>query len=425
MSYAFSYKKKNFKNLSFFIYGLGSTGLSSINYLKRKKIKNYFVWDDKLKLRNKFSSKISLNLRKNLDEVDYIILSPGISLNKSKYKKILTKFKNKIITDIDLLFLSNKNFKSIVVTGTNGKSTTCKIISHLLHKNKFNVQLGGNIGTPVLNLKIKKNIFFIIEASSFQLSYSKFIHPNYAVLLNITNDHLDWHGSMRNYIDSKFKIFNLQKKNNFAFINDDFKNLYKKRKFSGKLIPVLYNKYKKIKSKIKNKYLRSSANDLNMSFVYTLSRILRISNKSFVKSMNSFVGLSHRYEIFMERKGITFINDSKATSFQASKFALSSSENIFWILGGIPKLKDKIILRNLKSKIIKTYIIGKNVNFFKKQLINNVEFVVTKSLKKAIILAIKDVKKQKRISNTILLSPGATSFDQFKNFENRGNEFKN
>ena len=85
-----------------------------------------------------------------------------------------------------------------------------------------------------------------------------------------------------------------------------------------------------------------------MSFVYTLSRILRISNKSFVKSMNSFVGLSHRYEIFMERKGITFINDSKATSFQASRFALSSSENIFWILGGIPKLKDKIILRNLK-----------------------------------------------------------------------------
>ena len=86
-------------------------------------------------------------------------MSPGISLNKSKYKKILTKFKNKIITDIDLFFLSNKNFKSIVVTGTNGKSTTCKIISHLLHKNKFNVQLGGNIGTPVLNLKIKK-IFF-------------------------------------------------------------------------------------------------------------------------------------------------------------------------------------------------------------------------------------------------------------------------
>jgi len=110
------------------------------------------------------------------------------------------------------LYLSNSKFKSIVVTGSNGKSTTCKIIAHLLKKNKFNVELGGNIGTPVLNLKIKKNIFFVIEASSFQLSHSKFIHPNYAILLNITNDHLDWHGSMQDYIKSKFKYLIYKRK---------------------------------------------------------------------------------------------------------------------------------------------------------------------------------------------------------------------
>jgi UDP-N-acetylmuramoylalanine--D-glutamate ligase len=406
------------------VYGLGSTGHSVIKYFKKRRIHNFYVWDDNVKLRKKFGSKNVVNLKNILKEVDYIVLSPGISLKKTKYKKNLIKFRKKIITDIDLLYLSNSKFKSIVVTGSNGKSTTCKIIAHLLKKNKFNVELGGNIGTPVLNLKIKKNIFFVIEASSFQLSHSKFIHPNYAILLNITNDHLDWHGSMQDYIKSKFKIFDLQKKNNFALVNDNFKNIFKRKKYLSKLVSFKFKDYKKIKFKINNKYLKSSTNDENMSFVYALAKILKINNHSFIKSMSSFVGLPHRYEIFFKRKGITFINDSKATSLQATKFALASSKNIYWILGGLPKDKDKIDLKYIKNNIIKSYIIGKNIIFFKKQLQNKVQFSVTKNLKNAIISALKDIKLLKKINNTILLSPGAASFDQFKNFENRGNEFK-
>ena len=146
----------NLKKLSFLVYGLGSTGHSVIKYFKKRKIYNFSVWDDNIRVRKKFGSKNVSNLKNALKEVDYIVLSPGISLKKTKYKKDLIKFKKKIITDIDLLYLSNSKFKSIVVTGSNGKSTTCKIIAHLLKKNKFNVELGGNIGTPVLNLKIKK-----------------------------------------------------------------------------------------------------------------------------------------------------------------------------------------------------------------------------------------------------------------------------
>ena len=294
----------------------------------------------------------------------------------------------------------------------------------MLKKNKFNVELGGNIGTPVLNLKIKKNIFFVIEASSFQLSHSRFIHPNYAILLNITNDHVDWHGSMQAYLKSKLKIFDLQERNNFALVNDNFKDIFRKKKYLSKLVSVKFRDYKKIKSKIKNNYLKSSTNDENMNFVYALSKLLKINKNSFIKSMSSFLGLPHRYEIFFKKKGITFINDSKATSLQAAKFALASSKNIYWILGGLPKDKDKIDLRYIKNNIIKSYIIGKNINFFKKQLRNKIKFSVTKNLKNAIISALKDIKLLKRINNTILLSPGAASFDQFKNFENRGNEFK-
>ena len=416
--------KLNLKKLTFLVYGLGSTGLSVIKYFKKRKIYNFSVWDDDLKLRKKFKSKSTSNLRNALENSDYIVLSPGISLKKTKYKKDLFKFKKKIITDIDLLYLSNLKFKSIVVTGSNGKSTTCKLISHLLKKNKFKVNLGGNIGTPVLNLKIKKNIFFVIEASSFQLSHSKFIHPDYAILLNIVNDHLDWHGSKQAYIKSKLKIFDLQTRNNFALVNEDLRDIFKRKKYLSKLISIKFKDYKKIKSKIENSYLKFSGNDENMNFVYTLAKLLKIKNKSFIKSMNSFLGLPHRYEIFFKKKGITFINDSKATSLQATMLALTNSKNIYWILGGLPKDKDRINLRYVKNNIVKSYIIGKNINFFKNQLRNKIKYSVTRNLKNAIISALKDIRLLKKTNNTILLSPGAASFDQFKNFESRGNEFK-
>ena len=410
------------KNSSFLIYGLGSSGSSVINYLKKKKISNFLIWDDNPKIKKKFKFKRAVNLKSTLKKVDYIILSPGISLKKNKYN--LIKFKKKIITDIDLLYLTKPKFKSIVVTGSNGKSTTCKIIYHLLKKNKFNVELGGNIGTPVLNLKIKKNIFFIIEASSFQLSHSKFIHPDYAILLNITNDHVDWHGSMINYINAKMKVFRLQNKNNFALINHKFVNVFKRNKYRSRLISAKFKDYKNVKSKIKNSYLQTKTNDQNMTFVYALTRLLKINKDSFTRSMNSFLGLPHRYEIFLKRKNVVFINDSKATSLQATEHALDSSKNIYWILGGLPKHKDKINLNNLKNNIIKSYIIGKNIDFFKQQLKNKVKFTVTKKLKYTLTKIFQDIKLSGETNNTILFSPGAASFDQFKNFEDRGNEFK-
>ena len=215
-----------FKELSFLVYGLGLSGRSVIKFFEKNKIKNFKVWDDKQKsILKKYRSK---NLIHTLKQVDYIILSPGISLLKNKN---LNKFKKKIITDIDLFYLNNNKSKSIVVTGTNGKSTTCKLLAHLLKKNKFECLLGGNIGTPILDLKNSKNSFVVIEASSFQLSHSKFICPDYALFLNFSNDHLDWHGSKRKYLSSKLKIFRFQKKKHFAIINKNLKKEYLKNKF--------------------------------------------------------------------------------------------------------------------------------------------------------------------------------------------------
>ena len=160
-----------------------------------------------------------------------------------------------------------------------------------------------------------------------------------------------------------------------------------------------------------------------MSFVFAFSKLLNIKEKSFIKSMKSFQGLPHRFEIFFKRKNVTFINDSKATSFKATQLAISSLRNIYWILGGLPKKNDKINLSKYKKNIIKCYIIGKNINFFKNQIKGKLVFSITKNLKKSIIEIIKDIKIQSS-EKTILLSPSAASFDQFINFEKRGEEFK-
>jgi UDP-N-acetylmuramoylalanine--D-glutamate ligase len=407
------------KELSFLVYGLGISGKSVIKFFKKNKVKKFEIWDDNQKnLIEKYKPK---NLKQSLDKVDYIVLSPGISLI---HNKNLKKFKKKIITDIDLFYLARNKFKSIVVTGTNGKSTTCKLIYHLLRENKYRCFLGGNIGNPILDIKYKKNSYVIIEASSFQLSHSKFINPNFAFFLNLTNDHLDWHGNMNNYLNSKLKIFKLQSKKSYAIINKNLKKKLIGKNFLSKIIIPKNINYQKIKPKIKNDYLTSNLNDENMSFIYTFSNLLKIKDKSFISSMKSFKGLPHRFEIFYKKKDITFINDSKATSFKATELALASLENIYWILGGLPKKKDKILLSKLKKKITKCYIIGKNINFFKKQIEGKLNYTITKNLNLSIIQILKDCKLQTKRNKFILLSPAAASFDQFKDFKKRGDDFK-
>ena len=411
-------KTPKFKEHSFLVYGLGLTGISVVKFFIKKKISNFTVFDDKKK--NLYKSHRAKNLTKTLKQTDYIVLSPGINLNK---KKNLRKYKKKIITDIDLFYLLNKKFKSIVVTGTNGKSTTCKLLYHLLKKKKFKCYLGGNIGKPILNLNEVNNNFVIIEASSFQLSHSKFIRPDFSIFLNFTNDHLDWHKSKKEYLNAKLKIFENQNKNQYALIEKTLKIIFKKRKFLSKLIIPKIEDYKKIKHKIKNNYLASDINDENMSFVFALSKLLKISEKSFIESIETFKGLAHRFEIFLKKKNITFINDSKATTCKAATTAISSLKNVLWILGGLPKKGDKINISKYKKNIIKCYIIGKNINFFKNQIKGKVPFSISKNLENAISQILKDYKFYNIRKCSILLSP-APSFDQFNNFESRGLSLK-
>jgi len=323
---------------------------------------------------------------------------------------------------LDLFFLKNNVKKSIVITGTNGKSTTCSLIHHILKINKIKNKLAGNIGKPILKLKFDENIVYIIEASSFQLEYSKFVKPYCAAILNISQDHLDWHGTKKNYVMSKIKIFNNQTKKDVAFLNDiNLKKIYKKKNFQGKLKFINTNIVRFRDSH--NKYLQLEANKDNVAFAYYIAKYFHINKNDFLKSLESFNGLSHRHEIFLKLGKSTFINDSKATTFESTQYALKSNSNIVWITGGQPKKNDKIKIDQFKEKIIKAYIVGKHKNFFVKFLNNKVQYEITKDLKEAVNRIFKSFEKEKNL--TYLFSPASASYDQFKNFVERGDKFKN
>ncbi len=420
------------KNKNFLIYGLGTTGQSVNKFLKKYNKNNIFIWDDNPTLRKKFKiNESSKKLNEKINRADFIVLSPGISIRKSIHKQILLRNQNKIITDIDIFFMTKNFLKSIIVTGTNGKSTTCSIIDKVLKSSGKHTVTVGNIGKPILDYKFNKKTIAVIEMSSFQLEYSKYLKPNHAVLLNISKDHLDWHGTMEKYTNSKLKVFSYQNKNDFGYVFESRKIIdkIKKNNFKGKLYVLKKKHIKFLKNKVKNNYLKSENNLENLSFIYTLIKKFKISDRIFFSSLKNFKGLPHRQELFFKRKKVYFINDSKATGFEAAKSCLKKYRNILWILGGLKKDGDKFFLNPVKKNIIKAFIIGKKRNFFKRQLKGKLNFKETVSLKdslKPIFQEINSLNK-KKMNETIfvILSPATASYDQFKNFEERGNQFKN
>ena len=414
---------KLIKNSSFAIYGLGLSGISAFNFLKKKNKKKIYTWDDKVNKNNK--KKFNL-FNKVLDKVDYIVISPGINIQKTKFRLKLSRNKNKIITDLDLFYMQKIPVKSIVITGTNGKSTVCKLTQHIFKANRLDAQLGGNIGKPVLDLRIKKKSIVIVEASSFQLAYTKFLKPNFAIILNITRDHLDWHNTITNYKNAKFKIFSKQDSKDIALLNNKkLINIFKKKNYMSKLKVVKKNFINtKIKKKITNDYLVSEPNLENLSFAFQISRMFKIKEKIFLKAVNNFKGLPHRHEIFLKKNKITFINDSKATSFESTKYALKNNKNIFWILGGLPKIGDKFNLHRVSSNIIKSFIIGKKTTYFKNKVAKKIKYKISFNLKKAIKDVFNELLLTKYNKATVLFSPASASYDQFDSFVDRGNQFK-
>ena len=204
--------KNIFVNKKILIYGLGKSGLSAFNFLKKYNDISLFDDNEKVELKNRSNNKfVSFKKIKKL-KFDQIILSPGIDINKCKLKNFLKKNLKIIYTDLDVFYSFYKN-QCITITGTNGKSTSCQLLYDVLKKQGLDVKLAGNIGYPILSIKnIKKKSIFVIEASSYQLDYSKLFASKYAAILNISSDHLERHKTLKNYISAKLKLIKNQKK---------------------------------------------------------------------------------------------------------------------------------------------------------------------------------------------------------------------
>ena len=419
-------KQKIFSKKKILIYGLGKTGNSSHLFLKKNN--KTFLFDD-IKKNLNVSKKFFINKKKIYKyNFDYILVSPGINIRKCSLKKFISKNLNKIITDLDIFYSHYFKNKIISITGTNGKSTTARILYEVLKDQKKDVRLVGNIGNPILNEKrVTPKTIFVIEASSYQLEYSKIFKANYAAILNISPDHIERHGNLNNYVKSKFKLIKNQNKSDFSFL--DFKNKYlkkflKQNNLKSKMINVHEKLFSENIEKIKNPYFLTNGNKQNFSFVCAISKKLGIRHSQLLKTINKFKGLNFRQQVIYKNKNFVVINDSKATSFSSTINILESLNKVHWLIGGIPKSGDNFFMSKKKCINFKAYIYGKNKNHFIKILKNKIKYEYFKDLKSALKKTIYDIKNEKnQIGNTILFSPSAASFDSYKNFEDRGKKF--
>jgi UDP-N-acetylmuramoylalanine--D-glutamate ligase len=415
----------------FLVFGLGVSGHATLSQLKKNKA-NIECWDDSKQLREKFKNKYRVNKDWFKSSYDFIVISPGINIYSHSKKLFFYKNKNKIITDLDLFCSSIKDQKVIMVTGTNGKSTMCKLIYDLLKNSKKKVYLGGNYGTPVLDLPYKeKSAIFVLELSSYQLDYSSRLPSSVSILLNISPDHLERHQNFSKYISAKLKIFKGLEKTGIGFLDlssdkqSKIFNILKSEKYNKKNIELIKkNIHHNIKDNLISLPLRGLHFKNCLYIALQIAKLFKISKNVYLKTIKDFKGLPHRQEIIKVKNNITFINDSKATNFSSTEVALNSYKNIHWILGGLAKAKDRIIVSKFKKSILRAYIIGKNINFFLKQIKSTVKHNTSHTLKNALLSALRESKNYPSLKQVILLSPSAASFDQYKNFEHRGNTFK-
>ena len=281
------------------IYGYGKSGSSTFRFLKKRS--SVFLFDDfLLRTRDSNINKKFISYKKVINsKFDRIILSPGIDINKCKLSKFLKKNYDKIYTDLDVFYAFFRN-DCITITGTNGKSTTCQLLYEVLLNQKFDVELVGNIGNPILSIKnVKKKTIFVVEASSYQLEYSRLFRSKYSIILNLSSDHIERHKTLNKYIKAKFKLIKNQSKDNIALVKKNDGLILKElrlNKFQSEIIKVDTKKINSFLKKIYNDYFLTETNKENLSFVLEISKKLNLKMDLLKKTVQNFKGLKYRQQ---------------------------------------------------------------------------------------------------------------------------------
>tara|TARA_B100001093_G_scaffold375438_1_gene360491 strand:+ start:2279 stop:3565 length:1287 start_codon:yes stop_codon:yes gene_type:complete len=363
----------------------------------------------------------------NLNNIDYIVISPGISKKNPIVKKLIA-LKCSITTDIEIL-QTIKKLKYICVTGTNGKTSTVNLLSDILNSNHIKTLACGNNGVSVFKSLEDKYDFIVLEISSYQLEYIEKLYSHVSVILNLSMDHLERHETLKKYFTTKLKIFNNAKykiiNNNLEYakkgITFDVKNksIYVNNSGIGNLEFKNYNfiSYKEEKYMINGKH-----EAYNLAASIAVLSILGLSVDEIMLGFSKRSHLSHRLERFCTFDGVTYINDSKSTNLDSTFNALESvEENIVLIMGGDNKKISYNSLKNIINNKVKLLIlIGDNRQYINNQLSVEVDTILFETLKGATDYIFSNLKS----NYTVLLSPGSSSFSLYKDFEHRGNHFK-
>lgn len=435
------------------VFGLGVSGLSTVRALIASDVK-VCAWDDNQNNRDKakeLGADIQDLTQINLSNFACLVLSPGVPYRFNPHAVVENahKYKLEIIGDIELLARNGLACKTIGITGTNGKSTTTALMAHVLNDNGMNAVMGGNIGQPVCDLDLSAVDILVLELSSYQLDLCPTFRPDISILLNITPDHLDRHGSMEAYVAAKARILN-GKGAAIISVDDDFTSkLFHDNFCSGQrtLMPIsikqeipeglfvrndgLYHNHLGENVLVRQldgfQTLKGLHNYQNMACVYQVAIECNLRADDIFQSFCIFGGLPHRQYLVADKGSVTYINDSKATNAEAAAKALSSYNNIFWIVGGRAKEGGLEGLEIFKDKVQKTYVIGECAQEFGHWLLaHGFGFEINETLDVATQKAHSDALayvKESESEAVVLLSPATASWDQFKSFELRGDAF--
>lgn len=447
----------------FAVMGLGRTGLSAARSLIASGAV-VWAWDDEEKKRIEAVAEripvIDLNTA-DFSAVDKLVLSPGIPHLHPAPNAIAVKARRAnvpVICDIELLCDALPENDVIAITGTNGKSTTTALIGHVLSSFKP-VIVGGNIGWPVLDATIQhQDTSIVLELSSYQLERTPSLKPRGAILLNITPDHIDRHGSMEGYITAKLKIFehgsidkygrkptavivvdtshakkiadivqqegqwNVVRVTTQSYIPDGIAVV------NGRIIEMRGGEECVIADLSAVPTLRGVHNHENAACAYAVIRqVYGYNPEDIAARIKTFEGLAHRQQIIRTINGISYVNDSKATNADAAGKALASYKNIFWIAGGVPKEGGLVGLEKFMDRICHAFLIGEAAKDFATWTAQyNIPYTISQTLEQAVEQSHKMAQASRGMpagTPVVLLSPACASFDQFKSYEHRGEAF--
>src|SRR6185503_15876713 len=442
------------------VFGLGRTGLTAARALKAGGAK-VICWDEGEAGREAAAAEgFALSDLAAIDwfSLDALMLSPGVPLTHPEPHWTVERAKAagvEIVGDIELFARTvnaapeHRRPKVVAITGTNGKSTTTALIGHVCREAGRDVRIGGNIGVGVLGLEdMHGGAVYVLEMSSYQLDLTSSLHADVTVILNLSPDHLERHGSMEGYVAAKRRILANQGKGDTAVIGVDDpwgqqicteitaanrrtivpisaskamgRGVYV---LNGQLYDATGERAREVVDLTGARSLPGRHNWQNAAAAFAAAKGLGIPADEAAQHLLTFPGLAHRMETVGVLGRVRFVNDSKATNADAARQALSSYPKVFWIAGGEPKTGGIDDLSDLFPRVAKAYLIGEAAPAFAATLKGKAEAVPCGTIPAAVKAAFADAAAAGKDA-VVLLSPACASFDQFPDFEARGEAFR-